>query len=461
MFSFADAILTNNVPAVQQGLGFVDVNGLDEYGFTPLIEAAIVEQTTIAKLLIAHGADVNGQDATGATALQWAAENNNLEFAELLLKQGADPNIYNLSALSPLVMPTLRRQTAMRQLLIQYGADVAYAQDYINTKLLGHMYELVGMATLVDKQRRFVDIDFEGFYLEVTLGLIANALYEFQNHFAARQLQRYAALAQFVSAVIQRAGQLARWQQYRTNLAELRPQIEAILQQEPVLIPVGYEGHAITFIRYGDYWLKCDRREDSRLYDHIVLYRIKNLSELNTQFLYDLVYVKHDDNYINGTIDRLLDLEVITELKINAQISGNCSWANVEASIPALFFLILLQIQPDPQLLAQHKSTALNYFYRWQEWNKTRSLQFCIQRYRESDALRQACLAEMLVAVLFQRLDSNDAKDKLAIDDIMQIILSSPYTYLFKNYLKTYYYESNTEDGKRFATLLKQYGYLK
>ena len=42
----------------------------------------------------------------------------------------------------------------------------------------------------------------------------------------------------------------------------------------------------------------------------------------------------------------------------------NCSWANVEACIPALFFLVLMQMSNDTQALAHYKSLALNYFHR-------------------------------------------------------------------------------------------------
>src|SRR5206468_3297732 len=105
-------------------------------------ETAIIDNPKLTEILLNHGANANMQDVTGGTALQWAAENNNLALCKLLLEHGANPNAYNFSGQPVLVMPMLRRQTELRQLLLSGGANLAFAQDYINTKLLGHLFEL-------------------------------------------------------------------------------------------------------------------------------------------------------------------------------------------------------------------------------------------------------------------------------------------------------------------------------
>lgn len=460
MLSLADAILQEDFNAVRQMLSYgVDVNEIDEYGFTPLIETAIIDNIELTRLLLNHGADPNKQDVTGGTTLQWAAENNNLLMCKLLLENRANPNAYNFSGQPVLVMPMLRRQTKLRQLLIGAGADQMFAQDYINTKLLGHMFELIGMADIVDPHNQFVDVDFEGFYLEVTMGLISEALAQFQNHFAARQLRKYAGLSQYIVEAMQRTSQLIKYQQYRVDISKYQQQITANIRQEPVIIPVGYEGHAITFIKRGDVWVKCDRREDSRLYDNVMFYRIRNMQNATPDFIKSLIYKKQNDDFINNQIDKILGLEPITELKIEAQISGNCSWANVEACIPALFFLVMMQMSNDTQALAHYKTLSLNYFHRWREWNKDRSLNFCIQSYNEGDAVRKACKAEILAAILFQRCKPNTRVGSDRIELILSILLKSPYEYILQNYLRIYYYESYTEEGRQFFELLKDHDF--
>ena len=347
MMSLADAILSEDINQVYEALNTGQpVNQIDEYGFTPLIEAAIADNIEIARLLLQQGANVYLQDMTGGTALQWAVENNNISLCELLLEHHADPNAYNFSGQPILVMPLLRQQSTLKKLLLDSGADLAFAQDFINTKLLGHMFELVGTANIISPKNEFVEVDFEGFYIEVSLGIITDSLAQFKHHFAARQMRQYGPISQIMVDVMRRASQLIQYQQYRVNVEKHAAEINALIEQEPVIIPVAYEGHAITFVKLGNYLIKCDRREDSRLYDNIMIYQVGRSDLLTTEFIKAMIYEKQSSDYINVFLPELLNLHPITELKIAAQISGNCSWANVESCIPVLYFL-LSSSQPD------------------------------------------------------------------------------------------------------------------
>ena len=93
--SMANAIINQRDDWVEQLIqNGADVNQVDEYGFTPIIQAAIVDNVKIAKLLLAAQADVNQTDMVGSTALHWAVNNDSEAFATLLLASGADANIY-------------------------------------------------------------------------------------------------------------------------------------------------------------------------------------------------------------------------------------------------------------------------------------------------------------------------------------------------------------------------------
>lgn len=463
MISLANTIINQDISTTQQLLrhGY-DPNEIDEYGFRPLIEAAIVDSMPISQLLLQAGADPNLPDANGGTALHWAVENNNLDLVQLLLRHRANPNAYNFSGQPVLAMPMLRRQKEMQKLLLKAGARQIFAKDYINTKLLGHLFELVGRAHIISPDYQFVEVNFEGFFLEATLNLVADALSEFHNHFAARQLRHYAGLADYIAQILWRAGELIRYQQYRVDRKKHQQRIISLIEQQPTLIPVGYEGHAITFIRLGNIWVKCDRREDSRLYDNVMFYRVRNTDRLTTDLLQQLIYKKQDHDFINVKLDNLLGLEPLTELKVEAQVSGNCSWANVEACIPALFFLILMQeARGDDKITGRYKSIALDYFHRWREWNKDRSLNFCIQRYQEGGRMHKATNAEILAAILFQRCDRYKANERTRMEKILEILLKSPYEYILRNYLRVYHYENPSPEGKIFAEVLREYGFLK
>ena len=113
--SLANAILNNRPDLVEQYLKMgAPINEMDEYGYTPLIEAGIVNDLQMTKLLLAHNADPNGQDMAYGTALHWAVENSNLEMASLLLEHGANANAYTTASESCMVKPLLRRNVALR-----------------------------------------------------------------------------------------------------------------------------------------------------------------------------------------------------------------------------------------------------------------------------------------------------------------------------------------------------------
>jgi len=457
--SLADAIIEEQTSQVLSCLRRgVDVNQVDEYGFTPLIEAAIADNLIIANALLDSGADPNLQDMTGGTALHWACENNNVALCQALLQKGADPNAYTLAGQPVLVMPLLRQQTDIKNLLLRAGANLEFAQDYTNAKLLGHMFELVGTADIVDLKNNYVEVDFEGFYLEFSLSIIAESLAQFQGHFAARDLRRYTQFSQIIVRVINRAAQLIKYQQYRVNLEKHHTAIDSLIQQEPLIIPVGYEGHAITFVKLGNIFVKCDRREDSQMYDNVGFYHITQPAAFSVELVKNLMYEKQSSETINNELPRFLGLKPVTELKIAAQISGNCSWANVEACIPVVLFLLFSQLEGFQEEMPRYKSIVLNFFQQWREWNKTRALNFCIQSFNDADSIRKACKAEILAAILFQCCREASALDKERIEAILKVLNTPRYRYVLQNYIKTYYYEDRGEEGMYFFRLLKNSG---
>lgn len=190
--SFEDSIIFGSIEEVklhlQQG---AEINAIDVYGFTPLVETAINAKNDIAELFIQQGAIVDFSDATGRTALHWAADNNNVTLCNLLLENGANPNAYTNAAQPVLAMPYLRNQEQVKKLLYQYGASLNFTQDFVNTKLIGHRFELSGEVHIVNIQGDFILLDMEGFFLEFTLSLIEDSLERFTNNFAAKHLRGY------------------------------------------------------------------------------------------------------------------------------------------------------------------------------------------------------------------------------------------------------------------------------
>ena len=70
-----------------------DVNAKNNFGETPLHHAALRGNASVASILIAAGADVNAKDNLGDTPLHYAAQRGNASVASILIAAGADVNV--------------------------------------------------------------------------------------------------------------------------------------------------------------------------------------------------------------------------------------------------------------------------------------------------------------------------------------------------------------------------------
>lgn len=455
--SLANAIIYNHKDVVEtllnKGAG---VNETDEYGYTPLIEAAIANHTDIAELLLKNGAKVNETDVIGSTALHWAVENYNLPLCKLLLKHHADPNAYTKYGQSVLVKPLLRRQHDLKELLYQYGADLKFAQDYINAKLLAHRFELRGRVDIIDNKEKFIEIDMEGFVLEFTLAVVLDSLLHFKNNFAARNLRDHLSLLQKIIDAFVTAAELIKYQQYLIKIDQHKERITNLIKNtQPLLIPLGCQGHAITFINYGNLWAKCDRGENSQREPTVIIYKIHNQKALNTEFIKTLLYKKHHRDFINHVIPEVLALEPIANLPISPQITGNCSWANVEAAMPTILFMLLIKNKIEEEKIQEYTDFVMSIFNQWRDWDKDRALHDCVENFYSADPARKATIASLLAAVLFQTCQYHRDDDLARINKILSVFANAKeYKYILQSYLKIYTEEFKTEAGNNLLQIL-------
>lgn len=73
----------------------------DEYGRTPLINAAFYNNTELIDWLVSHGANLNAADNIGFTALHFAAQEANTESLKLLVESGANLNQKDIHGNTP------------------------------------------------------------------------------------------------------------------------------------------------------------------------------------------------------------------------------------------------------------------------------------------------------------------------------------------------------------------------
>lgn len=458
--TFAHEILFGTLNGVEQFiLAGADIEETDEYGFSPLIEATIANKLDVVALLLEYGADINNADTTGRTALHWAVDNHNLALCELLLANKADANAYTTAGQAVLVYPLLRQQVELKKLLYRYGAKLSFAQDFIQAKLLGHRYELVGQVDIVNGVGHFIEINYEGFFLEFTLDVILNSLRRYQNNFSSRHLRPYFDNLEKLIAAFSNAQALLNYQRYTINIKDHTNSIDALLDQELLLLPIAYEGHAIAVIKYKKFLIRCDRGENSRREGSIVIYECQYAYAWNNEFCKQLIYTRQSREFLTRGIHRHLGLVAIANLPIQGQIIGNCSWANIEASIVAMLFL-LSTVNTKGQLgfdSEKYQQQTLRFFQDWQTWDKDRALEECIQGFYYSNKVRGATKATLLAAILFQA-STHKLNDLKQAEAILKILTLADYNYLLKSYLKVYWQLNKTAQGKDFISLLEACG---
>lgn len=434
-----------------------DIDYIDEFGYTPLIETCIVNDINKTKLLLQHGVDINKTDLTGRNPLHWAVENSNLPLITLLLEHGANPNAFTSSCQPIMARPILRRQRQLVDLLRKHGGDLTFAKDYIYTKLLGHRFELRGHVDLVEASGRFADVDLEGFFLEFSLDMIAQSVQDFQNNYAARELKWAAGSLRLIYEALKRAQRLSQIQHYLVDYEQYSTRITDIFNQDPLIIPVAQEGHALTLIRYKHLIAICDRMQREGNTDHIKLYVMKRPDRFTQTLMSQLIYTNQFLTTFHELLPKMLGLECIYELPIPSQIAGNCAWANVEATVPALYWM--LDRVHLPSFLV-NPAQALTVYEEWQRWDQDRALTFFINRFPKASRARKASMASVLAAVMFQRCSAQDPTGLERAMKIMPILKTPGYEYLLESYIEVFCHQQMTEAGKNLKELIKQYQYV-
>ncbi|WP_133126801.1 Dot/Icm T4SS effector AnkH/LegA3 [Legionella nagasakiensis] len=429
------------------------LDDIDEYGFTPLIETAITRQSAIAEQLLARGVDINKPDVTGRTALHWAVDNNDLKLSRLLLQNGANPNVYTHSGLSVLVYPVLRGQSQLKHLLYQFGAKLDFALDFIYGKLLGHRFELQGDVDIVNAQEEFIELDYEGFILEFTVAVVKDALRRFTSSYSTRHLRHHFPYLYAIMDAFSVADELLKFQHHVSLAEEDLSRLRELLKSPMLILPAASRGHAMCFVRYQQWWAKIDRGENSLKEGSVNIYRITRPEVLTVNFLQEFLYKKQSRRYFHQVINQQLGLMPIAKIPMSSQVSGNCSWANVQAVIPAAY--ALQQLTSIEQFSYEE---ALETYQTWVEWDKDRALDECIQRFYLAGPIRKASFASMLAAVLFQSCDYSNLHDVERAEKILAILTLPDYYYILQSYLDIYCIKRLTRKGNNLLKLLDDCG---
>jgi hypothetical protein len=457
--SLSQAIIFDTISDVATLLNQkANVNEKDIYGLTPLIESVLKGNSEITTLLLDNGAMIDQQDISGQTALQWAVNRRQMTVIDLLLKRGANPNHYSADGQPILVNPLLREEQDLVSLLLSFGAKIDFAEDFINAKLIGHRYELIGRARIFNLKKKYIDLNFEGFYLEFTVGIIARTLARFMQGEVGSLYAAYVTVLSKILRVFKTATDIIPYQ-YMTNGPEIYDKkIRQALSQDLVLVPVSYEGHAITLIKYGNLLAKCDRGV-KKIVDTVIIYQVGNPNAFTPDFLKEVMFNAKTDAFINEDIKKILNLKPLTTLPARYQLSGNCSWANVEAAVPAMMFLLMFRGNLESRgEIATLKKSIMNYYDTWVAWDKDRLLKEHIQSFQAVNREKRVAKASILAAILFQRCSTLHPKELERAKKILAVLSLPEYRFILKTYVKVYYTKIAGKMGEDFMQLLKACG---
>ncbi|PKA57201.1 Potassium channel KOR2 [Apostasia shenzhenica] len=99
-----------------------NVNCIDKFGNSPLLEAVMIGHDRVARLLVVHGAVLSLEDA--GTYLCKIVADSKIDMLRRVLKYGVDPNCKNYDHRTPLHVAAAEGLHLVASVLLEFGADV-------------------------------------------------------------------------------------------------------------------------------------------------------------------------------------------------------------------------------------------------------------------------------------------------------------------------------------------------
>ena len=119
------AIYNENIDAIYQAIwDGGNVNGIDVYGFSVLMNAILTNDIDIVSLIINKGADLNYRDDHGWTAIIIATYYNVIHSLRILVEKGADIDIRTNLVTSALIIALRKSYSEIAIILIRNHADI-------------------------------------------------------------------------------------------------------------------------------------------------------------------------------------------------------------------------------------------------------------------------------------------------------------------------------------------------
>lgn len=251
---------------------------------------------------------------------------------------------------------------------------------------------------------------------------------------------------------------LTQYDHYLVDPQQHRKEIKSILTKNTLLLPISQAGHAAILVKHNNLFAICDRSQEMCFENKLSIYYMNKPYGLTTDLLFDILYQKQEFPEIYAKLHHALKLNILSELPMPAQKIGNCSWANVEATIPVLYWMLQAEDASNNASKSDITKDSLELFQRWKDWDKERALQFMIRAFDEATPMRKASIAALLAGVLFQRFSADNLHQMQQAEKIMTILKTEKYRYILKSYVKYYVHDKPTKAGKNLMRLLTLFG---
>ncbi len=436
--SISKTILTADRNAVFQALkNHSDINIIDEYGYTPLIESIIIGKVEIMNLLLTAGAVANFPDLTGRTPLHWAVDQANLEMIKSLQSHRANLNAFSSAGQPVLVMPLLREQDDIVDFLVKHGASLKFAYDFINAKIIGHLFSLKGHIDIVSPKQHLVEMDYEGFYIDTTVPLVTSSFNDYLRNFYGRKLRHLHKKESFLILETMRcAEELLLYQYYYIKRERYSAKIHNILQQKLLILPLTSSGHCIVVIRYKNWLVRCDRGEFGRRNGTAIVYEIQNSYWYENSFLENLLYQKLLREKLDALFESRAGLIAKYFIPFTAQISGNCTWANLTAGIFSSLFLLMLDQRPNIKNIETLYNEILSMYQEWQNWEKNRIINYYLDDFSTISEIHKRCYATVLAAIFIQQCNYQSTSNYEIVKKIITVLKQKKYQYIINTYIQ-------------------------
>jgi len=396
--SLSKDILNGDLKAVKRrvSLGAL-VNDFDPYGYTPLIISLMTQQTDIFDYLLNHGADVNRPDLFGQPPLHWAVKLEQPDLCARLLKKGAFSNTLSSYGEPLLVYPLLKKNRELIDVLEKSGTHRLCAEDYIFTKYIGHHFELKGFGCYKNYNNILSLVDYQGFRLEFSLQQLYR---QFENYLALEHKLPVDHQKDYLD-ILERAIKL---RSIKKVFPTQQEQECAHYLKKMNLIPMAFDGHAVSLVYTDHFVALCDRAQHRS--KTVMFFKLPD--KINFETATYFLYGKKSQLYWQE-LPESMGWELIDSLPVSHQKVGNCSWANIETA-PVLI-AGLMQLEQKKKL---DSKILMSFFDRWIDWSQSFLLKQAALRIQQLQGDRRFSLALTLLNVILQHGENKTIHDSLS-----------------------------------------------